>query len=98
MNTNANVRNVGRYVYAVRSASNPGAWHTVDLTANGGAGVCSCVDHGTRRQPAIDRGEPALTAPTTCRHVRAALWQFMREVLPRLAADESNPHRNKRTR
>jgi hypothetical protein len=87
------IREIGRYVYAVPSVSKPGEWHTVDLTANGGASVCSCRDHQTRRQPAIDRGEPALTTATTCRHVRAAAWHFTRQLLAALAEQESKPKR-----
>lgn len=87
------IKSVGRYLYEVPSGSNPGAVHLCDLTANGGAGKCSCVDHGTRRQPALDKGIPALTAPTLCKHLRAAYWHFLREVMPVLAEQESKPKR-----
>lgn len=90
MNPNA-IKEVGRFMYAVPSASKPGDWHTVDLTANGGAGCCTCRDHQTRRQPALDRGEPILTQPTLCRHLRRAYWHFLREVMPNLAAQEDRP-------
>lgn len=82
-----------RYCYRVPSHSKAGKFYDVDLTASGGAGFCPCVDHSTRRQPAIDRGETPLTPATTCRHVRAAAWHFTRQLLAALAEQESKPKR-----
>lgn len=84
---------VERYVYSVPSDRNPRVCYRVDLAANNGAGFCSCTDFGTRRQPAIDAGEPILTKATTCKHQRRALWQFLREVMPRLAAEDDRPRK-----
>ncbi len=83
-----------RYVYSVPSDRNPRVCYRVDLTANNGAGFCSCTDFATRRQPAIDAGEPILTNASTCKHLRRALWQFLREVMPRLADEEQKPKRH----
>ena len=77
-----------RYCYRVESISRPGQTHLVDLTGNKGAGKCTCLDHACRRQPAIDRGEPILTQATLCRHLRAAYWHFLREVMPAMAEAE----------
>lgn len=82
-----------RYCYFVRSATNPSYYHVCDLTANNGAGICSCRDHQTRRQPALDRGEKPLTNATLCRHLKQAYWQFLREVMPALAAEDDKPKR-----
>ena len=82
-----------RYCYDVESNTQPGKFYFVDLTANNGAGFCACRDFETRRQPAINRKEPIITKPTTCIHLRRALWQFLREVMPRLAAEEDRPKR-----
>lgn len=84
-----NVRPIAeRYCYEVQSETDPRKWYRVDLTANNGAGVCPCTDWATRRQPALDRGEKPLTRATLCKHARAALWAFLREVMPALARDE----------
>ena len=82
-----------RYVYSVPSDRNPRVCYRVDLTANKGATFCSCTDFATRRQPAIDEGKPILTNETLCKHGKRALWQFLREVMPRLAAEEDRPKR-----
>ena len=82
-----------RYVYSVPSDRNPRICYRVDLTANKGAGFCSCTDFSTRRQPELDAGAPMLTKQTTCKHLRRALWQFLREVMPRLAAEEDQPRK-----
>jgi hypothetical protein len=83
------------YCYRVPSNTKPGKFYDVDLTANNGGGFCPCRDHQTRRQPAIDRGTPILTQPTICRHLRSAYWQFLREVMPALAAQEDRPSNRK---
>lgn len=77
-----------RYVYEVESNTKPGQFYRCDLAYNGGGGRCSCMDHQTRRQPAIDRGQPILTASTLCRHLKRAYWHFLQEVMPRIAARE----------
>lgn len=82
-----------RYVYEVSSDTRPGRFYRCDLTANKGGGFCSCRDHQTRRQPAIDRSEPILTSPTLCKHLRRAYWQFLRDVMPTLAEQEDNPRK-----
>lgn len=82
-----------RYVYSVPSDRNPRVCYRVDLTANKGATFCSCTDFATRRQPAIDEGKPILTNETLCKHGKRALWQFLREVMPRLAEEEDRPKR-----
>lgn len=81
-----------RYCYLVPSDSRPGQTYRVDLAANGGAGWCQCMDFSTRRQPALDRGEPILTAPTLCRHLRRAYWHFLREVMPAVAKRDDHPN------
>jgi len=82
-----------RYCYDVPSDRNAKVCYRVDLTANKGAGVCQCTDWVTRRQPALDRGEPPLTQPTMCKHLRRALWFFVRDLMPALAKQEQRPHR-----
>lgn len=73
-----------RFVYQVASRTKEGRRYRVDLTANNGAMWCSCKDFSTRRQPAIDRGEPFLTNATTCYHTRNALRHFCLQLLPKL--------------
>lgn len=80
-----------RFVYQVPSDKNPRICYRVDLTANNGAGVCQCKDFVTRRQPALDRGEPAWTQSSSCKHGRRAAWAFLQDVLPMLAAQEGRP-------
>jgi hypothetical protein len=80
-----------RYVFAVPSDKNPRVCYRVDLTANNGGGVCQCKDFVTRRQPALDRGEPILTQDTACKHIRRAGWAFLQAVLPMLAKEERRP-------
>lgn len=73
-----------RFVYMVASHSKPGRRYRVDITANNGGMECHCKDFVTRRQPAIDRGEPLLTRATTCRHTRAAMRHFWLKLIPKL--------------
>lgn len=82
-----------RYVYSVQSESNAARWYRVDLTANFGGGQCSCTDWSTRRQPALNAGIPILTKATLCKHAKAAFWHFLREVMPKLAEEETIPKR-----
>jgi hypothetical protein len=84
-----------RYCYEVPSNTKPGKTYKCDLTANSGAGVCPCRDHQTRRQPALDRGASPLTNATLCRHLKAAYWHFLREVMPNLAEQEDRPSNRK---
>ena len=79
---------IEKFVYDVPSEVNPKICYRVDIVANGGAGHCNCVDFGTRRQPALDAGKPALHQQTTCKHVRKAFWQFLRDIMPKLARIE----------
>jgi hypothetical protein len=75
---------VERFVYHVASRTREGRRYRVDLTANDGGMWCACKDFCTRRQPAIDAGEPKLTRATTCYHTRQALRHFCLQILPRL--------------
>jgi hypothetical protein len=85
-----NVRvTLDKFVYEVESTTKPGKWYRCDLVANDGAGECACRDFETRRQPAIRRGDMALTVATTCIHLRAAHTHFLREILKELSAVES---------
>lgn len=77
-----------RYVYSVPSERKPRMAYRVDLTSNGGAGFCSCVDFGTRRQPNIDAGQPMHTRDCTCKHLRAVHAYFLREILTELSRIE----------
>jgi len=72
------------FVYQVASTTRAGRRYRVDITANNGAMWCACTDWSTRRQPALDRGEPRLTRKTTCKHARAALRHFCLQILPKL--------------
>ena len=79
------IESVGEsFVYQVASRSKAGRRYRVDITANKGAMWCACTDWSTRRQPALDRGEPRLTRNTTCKHARAALRYFCLQILPKL--------------
>jgi len=81
-----------RYCYMVPSDSHKGRGYEVDLTANNGGGHCPCRDFAFRRQPALDAGAPPLTQATMCRHLRLALWFFLRDLMPAIAKQEySNP-------
>lgn len=55
-------------VWHVRSEVAPEVVYRVDMEANAGNGWCSCRDHQTRRQPAIDAGAPGHTDATLCKH------------------------------
>lgn len=79
-------------VFSVRSGNprTPHKRYRVDLLANGGWGMCSCKDWGIRRWPIIrDRGAPILTRQTTCSHVRAALYSFVADLIPKMSALEN---------
>ena len=78
-----------RMCYEVTSES--GQTYTVDLLGMGGAACCLCEDWQMRRYPALRRGEPTLTDKTTCKHVRAALTHFTRELLKQLSEKETKP-------
>jgi hypothetical protein len=80
-----------RLCYLVRSASHPKIAYRVDLLASKGAGFCQCIDHSTRRQPAIDQGQPIGTRSTMCRHVILARRHFLNGLLERLAKEENEP-------
>lgn len=80
-----------RYVYEVPSDRNARIYYRVDLTANDGAGECSCRDWATRRYPALKKGAPPLTQASCCKHQRRALWFFLRDLMPALAKQEQTP-------
>ncbi len=82
-----------RYVYEVPSRTEPGKFHRCDLTANKGAGHCSCIGFAAHRQPALDRGETPLSNATLCHHLKSAFWHFLREIMPRLAKEEQTERR-----
>lgn len=77
-----------RMVYEVPSDEVPGRKYRVDLIANRGAGQCACRDFNTRRQPAIDRGEPVWTKATSCKHSRRAAWFFIKKLFREMAQAE----------
>ena len=68
-----------RYVYQCGK-------YRVDLMANDGAMECECPDWQARRGPALRSGDPAYTRATMCKHGKACLWTFVRELLPKLSA------------
>lgn len=78
-----------RMVFLVRSATHPKQRYRVDLTAHNGYGECICVDWGTRRGPAIKKGEPIGTRATMCRHVIAARNYFLNGLLRAMAESET---------
>ena len=78
-----------RMVFSVTSERNPQRAYRVDLTANAGAGECSCKDWATRRGPALRNGGEAWTAATMCKHVRAAGRTFLRDLLKAMADSET---------
>lgn len=80
-----------RMVFHVRSARNPAKAYRVDLTANGGAGECSCPDWGIRRRPALRDGVEPWSPQATCRHVRLAGRHFLKGLLQAMAKSESTP-------
>lgn len=82
-----------RMCYWVSSDRNPRNKYRVDLLANNGAGGCSCADFRTRRQPAIDRGEPTWTETTTCKHTIKTARYFLRTLFRDMARSESTPPR-----
>ncbi len=81
-----------RMVFSVASGNRktPGKRYRVDLLANGGWGMCSCANWSIAAWPAIrDRRGPILTRQTTCKHVRAALYTFVADLLPKMSAKEN---------
>jgi hypothetical protein len=77
-----------RMVFLVASDTPGRLPYRVDLLANGGAGRCACTDFGTRRQPALDAGEPIWTKRTSCKHARKAAWHVIRTTLPAMAREQ----------
>lgn len=75
--------------FRVYSADGDGSFYLVDLSENDGRGECSCVDHGTRCQPRINRGQPHKDYPhperTNCKHIHAALLWLGKMVAARSA-------------
>jgi hypothetical protein len=69
------------FVYLMQSDRHPEMSYRVDLLENGGNGACTCVDFGTRRQPAIDTGARRHTRATMCKHVIAVRHYFVCAVL-----------------
>lgn len=67
--------------YHVQSWSDPQHPHLVDLSEHGGNGECSCKDFATRRWPAIRDGATLFTDETSCRHIKAARWYWMKHSL-----------------
>ena len=80
-----------RMVFSVQSATKPNQQYRCDLLANGGYGFCSCVDFGTRRQPAIDAGELMGTRKVMCKHIHLARRAFLNDLLVTLAHNETHP-------
>lgn len=86
--------------YEVESVSQPGMRHRVDLLANRGLGVCTCVDHWKRRQPLLNKLTPAernargpIPEKLTCKHVRAAHAEFLRDLLRTMADQQDGKRR-----
>lgn len=68
-----------RYVYQCSG-------YRVDLMANDGAMECECMSWQCDKGPALRRGAPPFTKATMCKHCKKALWDFVRELLPKLSA------------
>jgi hypothetical protein len=80
-----------RMVFLVPSDRNPRIAYRVDLTAQDGAGQCSCTDWSTRRGPALRAGAEPWTEKSLCKHVRRAGRHFLRDLLQAMAKSESTP-------
>jgi hypothetical protein len=77
-----------RMVFSVASSRKAGVRYRVDALENMGGMRCACRDFVTRRQPAIDRGEPKLTRATLCKHCIRVIFHFSRELFADMAKSE----------
>ncbi len=77
-----------RFVFLVKSRSDPKSRHRVDLTHDRGYGRCSCRDWETRRGPAVKRGDPMGTRSTLCYHLIVARRYFLNDLLRVLSEAE----------
>lgn len=80
-----------RMVFLVSSDRKPSVKYRVDLTANNGAGWCSCTDWSTRRGPALKAGAESWTRESCCKHLRRAARVFLRDLLQAMAKSECEP-------
>ena len=84
-----------RFTYLVESSTEPGMGHVVDLTANGGLGVCTCENYRFRIARIQRTGEyiewrPGRKGCSECRHIYAARRQMIRKKLNKLMASFHN--------
>lgn len=77
-----------RMVYSVASEKSLTKRYRVDLLDNNGSGRCSCIDHGTRRQPFLTAGGDGFLTSGYCKHVRAARDHFLKSLLIAMAKSE----------
>lgn len=75
-------------VFSVQSERNPLKRYRCDLLANNGNAACSCTDHGTRRQPFLDKGGDGFVREGFCKHVAKARTHFLKLLLRDMAASE----------
>lgn len=80
-----------RMVFLVPSDRNPRIKYRVDALGNNGRMWCQCPNFGIRKQPALDRGEPAFTEATLCKHCVKVIFYFVGDLFATMAASECSP-------
>jgi hypothetical protein len=77
--------------YWVRSDSARSLPRLVDLTENGGHGMCFCPDFLCRREPLLKKGAPKFSPQAQCKHIRLARTHFLNTALEAISQQIVRP-------
>lgn len=85
--------------YWVKSSSRAGVRHLVDLAENRGLGQCSCEAFNFNLLPKAREGGGTTVAPQfQCKHIKAASWRLIQDIVQNERAKEERYRQEARQR
>lgn len=84
-------------VFLVRSASEPGKQHRVELDSYDTNGSCTCIRFSIQCAPKLERGTKGGTPATRCSHIERAYREFGK-IMVRKIVDYQAEQRRKEGR
>ena len=82
-------------VFWVRSASNPGARHRVELDSYDTNGSCTCIRFAIKCAPKLEKGIKGGTAATRCSHIEIAYREFGKLMVRKIVEHQAEARRRR---